>query len=125
VVENLLSNAVKYSPGGGEVGLVVRRERETAVVSVSDHGIGIAAEDLGRLFRPVSRLLDRILPRLRAEEVAERLRAQAATRGVPLVLLASGEDVGPRASLFSECLSRPVERRILAAALERLGAPVH
>ena len=30
VVENLLQNAVKYSPGGGEVRLSVRRERETA-----------------------------------------------------------------------------------------------
>jgi len=230
VVENLLSNAVKYSPDGGEVRLGVRRERDTAVVSVSDHGIGIAPEDLGRLFRPFSRLhdrklkgiegfglglsicerfvrahggrfdvrsapgegstfsftlpifgaaaqarpplvvvaapdagtrrevrrvaedlgfavheasdgveavesaarlrpavvvLDRILPRLRAEEVAERLRALPATRAVPLVLLASGEDLGPRASLFRECLSRPVDRKMLAAALERLGAPVH
>ena len=61
VVENLLSNAVKYSPDGGEVRLGVRRERETAVVSVSDHGIGIAPEDLGRLFRPFSRLHDRSL----------------------------------------------------------------
>ena len=52
VVENLLSNAVKYSPEGGEVRLAVRRERETAVVSVSDHGIGIAPEDLGRSSAP-------------------------------------------------------------------------
>jgi len=230
VVENLLSNAVKYSPEGGEVRLAVRRDRETAVVSVSDHGIGIVPEDVGRLFRPFSRLhdrkaegvegfglglsicerfvrahggrfevrstpgegstfsftvpifgaaaqaraplvlvaapdvgtrrevrrvaedlgfrvheaadgveaveaaarlrpavvvLDRILPRLRADEVAERLRAQPATRTAPLVVLASSEDLGTHAALFSECLSRPVDRRLLAAALERLGAPVH
>lgn len=56
VVDNLLSNAVKYSPEGGEVRLSVRRERETAIVSVSDRGIGIAAEDYSRLFRPFSRL---------------------------------------------------------------------
>jgi signal transduction histidine kinase/DNA-binding response OmpR family regulator len=56
VVDNLLSNAVKYSPQGGEVRLSVRREREAAVVSVSDHGIGIAGEDVERLFRPFSRL---------------------------------------------------------------------
>ena len=229
VIENLLSNAVKYSPDGGEVRLSARRDRETAVVSVSDRGIGIAAEDLVRLFRPFSRLhdrradgvegfglglsicerfvrahggrfdvrsapgegstfsftlplfgaaaqgrapivlvaapdagtrrevrrvaedlgfaiheaadgveaveaaarlrpavvvLDRILPRLRAEEVAERLRAQASTRAVPLVALASGDDLGASAVLFSECLSRPVDRRLLAAALERLGVPV-
>jgi len=56
--------------------------------------------------------------------VAERLRAQASTRAVPLVALASGDDLGASAVLFSECLSRPVDRRLLAAALERLGVPV-
>ena len=48
MVENLLQNAVKYSPGGGEVRLAVRRERETARVSVSDRGIGIARRGHGR-----------------------------------------------------------------------------
>ena len=56
--------------------------------------------------------------------LAERLRGQATTRAVPLVALASGEDLGPGAALFSECLSRPVDRRLLAAALKRLGVPV-
>jgi signal transduction histidine kinase/DNA-binding response OmpR family regulator len=229
VVENLLSNAVKYSPGGGEVRLAVRRERETAVVSVTDHGIGIATEDQGRLFRPFSRVhdrkatgiegfglglsicerivrahggrfevtsapgegstfsftlplfgamaqarspvvvvgapdagtrrevrrvaedmgftvhevadgveaveaasrlrpvavvLDRILPRLRAEEVAERLLASKATRAVPLLVLAEAADLGERADLFRACLPRPLDRRQLEAALEALGAPV-
>jgi signal transduction histidine kinase/DNA-binding response OmpR family regulator len=229
VLENLLSNAVKYSPAGGEVRLSVRRERETAIVSVGDRGIGIAREDLGRLFRPFSRLhdrrasgtkgfglglsiserfvrahggrfevtsvpgegstfsftlplfgalaqarspvvvvattdpgtrrearrvaeelgftvheavdgveavdsaarlrpvamvLDRVLPRLRAEEVAERLQGHAATRAVPLLVLAAGEDLGSRSALFRECLPLPLERRALAAALERLGAKV-
>ena len=59
VVENLLQNAVKYSPDGGEVRLAVRRERETARVSVSDHGIGIAPRTSPKLFRPFSRLHDR------------------------------------------------------------------
>ena len=59
VVENLLQNAVKYSPGGGEVRLSLKRERETAVVSVSDRGIGIDPGDLAKLFRPFSRLRDR------------------------------------------------------------------
>jgi signal transduction histidine kinase len=59
VVENLLQNAVKYSPNGGEVRLAVKREREVALVSVTDRGIGIAAEDFGKLFRPFSRLRDR------------------------------------------------------------------
>jgi signal transduction histidine kinase/DNA-binding response OmpR family regulator len=227
VVENLLQNAVKYSPGGGEVRLSVKRERETAIVSVSDHGIGIAPEDLAKLFRPFSRLhdrrssgiegfglglsicerfvrahggsfevksrpgegssfsfklplfgaaaqsrapvivvatsdastrrdvrraaeplgftvhevqdgveaveaaarlrpaalvLERILPRLRADEVAERLASQPATRAVPILLLGAADDAAGR---FRECLPHPLDRRMLQAALERLGAPVH
>jgi signal transduction histidine kinase/DNA-binding response OmpR family regulator len=231
VVENLLQNAVKYSPGGGEVRLAVRRERETAVVSVSDRGIGIAPEDIARLFRPFSRLrdrktsgiegfglglsicerfvrahggqfevksrpgegstfsftlplfgasaqarapvivvaaadagtrrdvrraaeplgfavhevqdgveaveaavrlrpaalvLERILARLRAEEVAERLASQPATRSVPILLLGAGDDASQQgAAPFRERLPHPVDRRMLQAALERLGAPVH
>jgi signal transduction histidine kinase len=230
VLDNLLSNAVKYSPGGGEVRLAVRRERETATVSVGDRGIGIAREDMGRLFRPFSRLhdrkatgiegfglglsiserfvrahggrfdvrsvpgegstfsftlplfgalaqarspvvvvattdagtrrevrrvaeelgftvheaadgveavesaarlrpaamvLDRVLPRLRADEVAERLQGRAATRAVPLLVLATGEDLGPGSALFRESLPLPLDRGMLAAALERLAAAVH
>jgi signal transduction histidine kinase len=230
VLDNLLSNAVKYSPAGGEVRLAVRRERETATVSVADRGIGIARDDMGRLFRPFSRLhdrkatgiegfglglsiserfvrahggrfevksvpgegstfsftlplfgalaqarspvvvvattdagtrrearrvaeelgftvheaadgveavesatrlrpaamvLDRILPRLRADEVAERLQGQPATRSVPLLVLATGEDLGPGSELFRESLPLPLDRRMLAAALERLAATVH
>jgi len=229
VVENLLSNAVKYSPAGGEVRLSVRRQRETAIVSVGDRGIGIAAADLPRLFRPFSRLhdrtatgiegfglglsicerfvrahggrfevqsvpgegstfsftlplfgslaqtrrplvvvaaadagtrrevrrvaeglgfavqealdgveavetttrlrpaalvLDRILPRLGAEEVAERLLAHGATAVVPLVVLADSEDLGAKAGLFRACLPRPLDRKLLEAALDALGVAV-
>ncbi len=225
VVENLLSNAVKYSPAGGEVRLAVQRERELAVVSVSDRGIGIAPENLGRLFRPFSRLhdrkatgiegfglglsicerfvrahggrfdvkslsgegsvfsftlplfgsraqtrapvvvvgapdagtrrelrrsaedlglavhevvdgveaveaatrlrpvavvLDRILPRLRAEEVAERLRQTAATSAIPVLVLADADDFGPRAELFRAFLVRPLDREAVSAALAKL-----
>jgi CheY-like chemotaxis protein len=221
---------VKYSPEGGEVRLAVRRERESAAVSVSDQGIGIASDKLGLLFRPFSRVhdreatgiegfglglsiceriarahgggfdvestpgegstftlnlplfggqaqshapvvvvaaadaitrreirrvaeeagfvveeaadgveaveaaarllpaavvLDRILPRLRADEVAERLRAQEATRDVPLIALAVAADLGSHASLFRTCLARPLDRTMLEAALEGLGAAVN
>jgi len=54
VVANLLSNAVKYSPGGGVVRVKLWSEGEGptawAVVSVSDHGIGIPAADLPHVF---------------------------------------------------------------------------
>ncbi len=229
VVENLLSNAVKYSPDGGEVRLAVRRQRESAVVSVADSGIGIDADGIGKLFRPFSRVhdraatgiegfglglsiceriarahggafevdstsgegsvfsftlplfgataqsrppvvvvaaadsgtrreighvaeglgfevheasdgveaveaatrlrpaavvLDRILPRLGAEEVADRLSGQEASRSIPLVVVAEAAGLGDRASLFRTCLARPLDRERVASALSGLGAPV-
>ena len=47
---NLVHNAVKFSPDGGEVRVVVRREGERALASVTDHGIGIATADRARIF---------------------------------------------------------------------------
>lgn len=50
IVTNLLTNARDYTEPGGEVQLGVRRDDETAVLEVSDTGVGIAAEDLRHLF---------------------------------------------------------------------------
>jgi len=49
-------NAVNYSPQGGEVSVAVRRADPEAVVSVSDRGLGMSAEQRQRLFQPFSRL---------------------------------------------------------------------
>ena len=46
----LLDNAVKYSPGGGKVGLQLRRNGSGAELRVRDNGVGIAQEDLSRVF---------------------------------------------------------------------------
>lgn len=56
VLSNLVRNAVNYSPAGGEVTVRVAVLDGQARVSVSDQGVGIAAEDIPRLFKPYSRL---------------------------------------------------------------------
>lgn len=58
VLVNLLSNAVKFTPDGGKVGLeVVGDEAQNLVhFTVWDTGIGIAAEDMGKLFQPFVQL---------------------------------------------------------------------
>jgi diguanylate cyclase (GGDEF)-like protein len=52
IVSNLLDNASKYTPGGGEIGLSVALLDAEVVVTVSDNGIGIAADALPAVFGP-------------------------------------------------------------------------
>jgi signal transduction histidine kinase/CheY-like chemotaxis protein len=50
VVANLLNNAVKYSERGGRIWLAVRRDGDTAEVSVRDLGRGIPPDRLPQVF---------------------------------------------------------------------------
>jgi signal transduction histidine kinase len=50
LLDNLLSNAVKFTPAGGSVHVVLGRENGTAVLEVTDTGIGIAPGDQRLLF---------------------------------------------------------------------------
>jgi PAS domain S-box-containing protein len=58
VLVNLLSNAVKFTPDGGCVQLQARADsfHETVELSVTDSGIGIAPENIGKLFQPFVQL---------------------------------------------------------------------
>lgn len=56
IIGNLLSNAVKYSPDGGDITVAVHGDDTAVEVDVRDQGIGIAADEVGDLFRPFSRL---------------------------------------------------------------------
>jgi signal transduction histidine kinase/DNA-binding response OmpR family regulator len=225
VVENLISNALKYSPDGGPVRVELKRDNESATLTVVDVGMGIDAKDMDRLFRPFSRVrsrrtaeiegsglglyicdrivkahggrlwvesrpgqgsafsfslpvfgvaaqtraplvlvaagdewtrrevrrvaesrgysthevsdgveaveaamrlvpaavvLDRILPRLGAGEVAERLKENTATEGVPLFALAAQADLGERSHLFAGYVPKPLDANRLSEALEAI-----
>jgi signal transduction histidine kinase len=52
IVTNLLDNASKYTPIGGQIRLSVVLLGATLTLTVSDDGIGIAAEALPEVFRP-------------------------------------------------------------------------
>ena len=57
VVQNLVSNAVKYSPRGGTVSISVNDiSPEKLMVSISDQGIGIPEDQIGKLFQKFSRV---------------------------------------------------------------------
>ncbi len=50
VLENLIDNAVKYSQAGGRISVELRADEVQATIEVRDEGIGIAPEDLPRIF---------------------------------------------------------------------------
>ena len=58
ILVNLLTNAVKFTPAHGQVTLEVHAQVEHKLIQISiiDTGIGIAAEDLKRLFTPFVQL---------------------------------------------------------------------
>jgi hypothetical protein len=52
ILLNLLSNAVKFTPAGGRVDLMCAAQNDHVILSVSDTGVGIAAEHIGSIFQP-------------------------------------------------------------------------
>jgi signal transduction histidine kinase/CheY-like chemotaxis protein len=50
IVYNLLSNAIKFTPEAGRISIEARWDAEDAHIVVSDTGVGIAEEDLERIF---------------------------------------------------------------------------
>jgi len=57
VLFNLLSNAIKFTPSGGMVRLSARAEAAALRIGVADTGIGIAAQDIPRLFSEFERIV--------------------------------------------------------------------
>ncbi len=53
---NLVSNAIKFTPTGGRIDIRIRRLESWVEIAVSDSGIGIEKEDLGRLFTEFQQL---------------------------------------------------------------------
>jgi signal transduction histidine kinase/ActR/RegA family two-component response regulator len=58
VVINLLGNAIKYTPDNGQLCIRIDTQGDQLHLQVIDNGIGIKAEDLGRLFQRFSTLGD-------------------------------------------------------------------
>jgi len=50
VVSNLLNNAAKYTPAGGEIRLLARRDGDCVEIAIQDNGLGIPLEKQQRIF---------------------------------------------------------------------------
>jgi signal transduction histidine kinase len=67
VIDNLLSNAIKFTPEDGSVRLRLSRDADTAVLEVTDTGIGIPEDEQAKLFERLYRAssaTDRHIPGL-------------------------------------------------------------
>jgi signal transduction histidine kinase/CheY-like chemotaxis protein len=53
---NLVSNAIKFTPEGGRVSVAGRRAKGSVEIAVADTGIGIAEQDLDRIFTEFQQL---------------------------------------------------------------------
>ncbi len=56
ILLNLLSNAIKFTPEGGNVRITLGEEQGWVVLGVSDTGIGIPRDAIGRLGRPFEQI---------------------------------------------------------------------
>ncbi|MBB3897300.1 PAS-domain containing protein [Roseococcus suduntuyensis] len=56
VLLNLVTNAVKFTPAGGRITLTARICDKGLEIEVRDTGIGIAADDLSRVFEPFTQI---------------------------------------------------------------------
>ncbi|MEW4308031.1 cell wall metabolism sensor histidine kinase WalK [Rossellomorea marisflavi] len=50
VLDNIISNALKYSPEGGTVTFIVEEKNGFIEISISDQGLGIPKDNLGKIF---------------------------------------------------------------------------
>jgi CheY-like chemotaxis protein len=99
----------------------VRRVAEGLGYGTHEVADGVDAVEAAVRLLPVAVVVDRVLPRLGAEEVAERLRENGATAAVPIFALTAEQDLGAKAGLFAGCVPKPLDRSVLAAALDAVS----
>jgi len=51
VIRNLISNAIKFTHPGGQIRITCREDGDFQEITVSDNGVGIASDDIDKLFR--------------------------------------------------------------------------
>ena len=98
----------------------VAQEQGFGIHEVSD---GVDAVEAAVRLVPAAVVLDRVLPRLGAEEVAARLKENTVTASIPLFALADSAELGSRSGLFDGYVPKPLDAAALAAALHGVPYP--
>ena len=102
----------------------LRRAAEEQGYGTHEVTDGVDAVEAALRLLPAAVIVDRVMPRLGAGEVAERLKESEATAAIPILVLAEVGELGERSSLFGGFLPRPLDRALLAAAFNALkGKP--
>jgi signal transduction histidine kinase/DNA-binding response OmpR family regulator len=99
----------------------VRRVAEEQGFGTHEVSDGVDAVEAVLRLMPAAVVIDRVLPRLGAAEVAERLKENPATEAIPLFALAGAEDLGERAALFRAFVPKPLDPKALSAVLADLS----
>jgi CheY-like chemotaxis protein len=99
----------------------VRRGAERHGFTTHEVEDGVEAVEAALRLMPAAVVLDRVLPKLSAPQVAERLRSHATTEAVRLVALAGADELGDQRELFAACVQQPVDPDQLAAALDEVA----
>ena len=102
----------------------LRRAAEEQGYATHEVSDGVDAVEAALRLTPAAVVLDRVMPRLGAGEVAERLKDSPATASIPLYVLAGVGELGDRSPLFAGFLPRPLDRGLLGSAFSTLkGKP--
>jgi signal transduction histidine kinase len=131
IVYNLLSNAVKFSASGGPVQLRARRVRRDAVgvldgewpthrfpqadneyndfveICVSDHGIGISQDNMGRLFQAFSQIDSSLARKFEGTGLGLAMVKQLTELQGGAVAVASAERKGSRFAVWLPLRAEP------------------
>jgi two-component system OmpR family sensor kinase len=111
VLLNLVANAASHTPAGTAIEVVVRSERDEAVIEVADHGEGLTPEDAARVFERFFRV------------DAARARGDGGGSGLGLAIVAAIVDAhGGRVEVESTP-GQGARFRVRLPVAERAGVP--
>ncbi len=117
-VSNLVDNAIKYTPAGGQVNVGLTVTDTEAIIHISDTGIGIAPEDMVRLFEKFHRIKRRETSDIQGTGLGLALVKSIVERHGGRVWVDSEVDQG---STFYVALQLPDEEGGEEAAIEGEG----
>jgi signal transduction histidine kinase len=122
VLTNLLGNAVKFSENGATVEVDVRRDDARVLIGVRDHGRGIPADDVAKVFE-----------RFRQVEAGDARRQGGTGLGLAIareIVVRSGGTIEVQSTLgvgstFTVALpaTRPPEARVVVDSADRATEP--